>query len=100
MILYNTTYTLDKAKQHEWLYWMQQEYLPLVREGGLVVATRLLKLLTDVGQEGAVFSVQLDFETLKDYEVFLEKYASDLQQRMHFRFGGQLPAFSTLLEQI
>lgn len=100
MILYNTTYTLDKAKQHEWIYWIKQEYLPLAQETGLVVNTRLLKLLTDVGQEGVVFSVQLDFETAADYEAFLENHAPTLQQRLEFRFGVQLPAFSTLLEQL
>lgn len=100
MILYNTTYTFDTAIQHEWLYWMRREHIPAIMNTKLPVNNRLLRLVSDVGQQGVVVSVQLDFADMTDYEMFIETYAGLFDDRIQFRFGGKMASFSTILEEI
>lgn len=100
MILYNTTYTFDSASQHEWLYWMRSEHIPAVMNTGLPLNHRLLRLVSDVGQQGVVVSFQLDFASMADYQLFSDTYTDLLSDRMQFRFAGKLASFSTVLEEI
>lgn len=100
MIIYNTTYTLDAAIQHEWTYWVRTDYVPAILETGLVTASRVLRLLSDVGQQGIVCTVQLEFSDLSTYETFNADFADLFYGRMAFRFGTKLASFSTVLEDV
>lgn len=100
MIIYNTTYTLDTAIQHEWTYWVRTDYVPAILETGLVTASRVLRLISDVGQQGVVHTVQLEFNDLSTYETFSTNFVDLFYGRMAFRFGTRLASFSTLLEEV
>lgn len=100
MIIYNTTYTLDAAIQYEWTYWVRTDYLSVILETGLVTATRVLRLISDVGQQGVVYTIQLEFSDLSAYETFSADFIDLFYGRMAFRFGTKLASFSTVLEEV
>lgn len=100
MIIYNTTYTLDALVQHEWIYWVRTEYFPAVLETRLVANSRLLRLISDVGQQGIVLTLQLEFTDLSTYETFSTDFADLFYGRMAFRFGTKIASFSTVLEEV
>jgi hypothetical protein len=100
MIIYNTTYTLDAAIQHEWTYWVRTDYLPAILETGLVTESRVLRLISDVGQQGVVHTIQLGFSNLSTYETFSTEFVDLFYGRMAFRFGTKLASFSTVLEEV
>ncbi len=100
MIIYNTTYTLDAAIKHEWTYWVRTDYLPAIFETGLVSASRVLRLISDVGQQGVVYTIQLEFSDLNTYETYFADHVDLFYGRMAFRFGTKLASFSTVLEEV
>ena len=100
MILHNTTYSIAVETAPDWLRWMKAFQLPAVMATGLPVGHKVLRLLTELDNGGATYSVQLDFSTIADYEVYRTQHANALQQRIQHRFGGQFVSFDTLLEAI
>jgi hypothetical protein len=67
---------------------------------GLPINNRLLRLVSDVGQQGVVISFQLDFADMTDYETFSRTQADLFHNQIQFRFAGKLASFSTVLEEI
>lgn len=100
MIIHNTTYTLDTPVQYEWTYWVRTEYVPAVLETGVVAGSRLLRLVSDVGQQGVVLTLQLEFTDISRYETFVAEFADLFYERMIFRFGAKIASFSTVLEEV
>lgn len=100
MIIHNTTYTLDTPVQHEWTYWVRTEYVPAVLETGVVASSRLLRLMSDVGQQGVVLTLQMEFTDISRYELFVAEFADLFYERMTFRFGAKIASFSTVLEEL
>lgn len=100
MILYNTTYNVADEVAADWLRWMQRFYLPAVQATGLTTGHKILRLLTELDNGGATYSVQLDFASLETYQTYQTQHADSLRQRIQHRFGNQLVSFDTLLEVI
>jgi tricorn protease-like protein len=100
MILYNTTYSVAAEVGPDWVSWMKKFYLPAVMATRLPVGHKMLRLLTELDNEGITYSVQLDFNDMADYTTFLGQHADTMQKRIQHRFGGQYVSFDTLLEEI
>lgn len=98
MILYNTTYSVADEVAGDWLRWMKLFFIPAALATQLPVSHRVLRLLTELENGGTTYSIQLDFETLEAYDIYLELYADGLRQRIQHRFGNQFISFDTLLE--
>ncbi|MBD2699348.1 DUF4286 family protein [Spirosoma sp. BT702] len=99
MIVYNTTYSVATEVADDWLRWMKRFYVPAVLATELPLSHRILRLLTEIDNQGVTYSVQLDFDTLGDYTTYQEQHADALRQRIQHRFGGQYVSFDTLLEE-
>ncbi|QMW00156.1 DUF4286 family protein [Spirosoma foliorum] len=98
MILYNTTYSVADEVAADWLRWMKLFFIPAALATKLPVSHRVLRLLTELENGGTTYSIQLDFETLEAYNIYLELHADGLRQRIQHRFGNQFISFATLLE--
>ena len=99
MILYNTTYSIASEVDADWLRWMKRFYLPAVMATELPVGHKILRLLTELDNEGVTYSVQLDFSTMADYAAYQQYHADTLRQRIQHRFANQFISFDTLLEE-
>ena len=100
MILHNTTYSVAPETSLDWLHWMKTVQLPAIMATGLPVGHRLLQLLTEIGNGGVTYSVQLDFSTMADYKAYQAYHADAMERRIQHRFGGQYVSFDTLLEEV
>lgn len=100
MILYNTTYSVASEVADDWLRWMKRFFLPAAFATGLPVSSRVLRLLTELDNGGVTYSIQIDFNTLTDYQTYLEQHADGLRQRIQHRFSNQFISFDTLLEEV
>lgn len=100
MILYNTTYSVANEVADDWLNWMKRFYLPTAMDTELPVAHRVLRLLTELDNGGMTYSIQLDFESMAAYNLFLNLHADALRLRIQHRFGNQFVSFDTLLEEV
>jgi hypothetical protein len=100
MILYNTTYSVAIEVGSDWLRWMKKFQIPAVMATGLPVGHKIRRLLTELDNGGVTYSLQLDFNTMEDYETYQQRHANALQERIWHRFGGQFVSFDTLLEDV
>ncbi|GAA4465910.1 DUF4286 family protein [Nibrella saemangeumensis] len=99
MILYNVTINIDKAVEEEWLRWMKEEHVPEVMATGIPVASKVLRLLTEVENGGSTYTFQYTFNTLKEYVIYHERYSPALQQKVLDRYPNKFVSFRSLLEE-
>lgn len=100
MIIANTTFSVAEEIATDWLRWMKKFHLTAVMNTGLPQAHRMLHLLTELDNGAVTYTVQLDFTTRADYDLYLAIQADTMQQRIQHRFGNQFVSFDTLLEEV
>ena len=100
MIVANTTFSVAQEIAADWLRWMKTFHLPAVMNTGLPQSYRMLHLLTELDNGAVTYTVQLDFTTRAEYDLYLATQADAMHQRVQHRFGGQFVSFDTLLEDV
>ncbi|QRR03358.1 DUF4286 family protein [Dyadobacter sandarakinus] len=99
MIIYNITVNISYAAEKNWLHYMKQEHLPAIMATGLPVDARVLRLLTEIENEGSTYTSQFTFRTMEDFLAYQTGFQSEFQERHHAIFNGQYVSFRTLLEE-
>jgi hypothetical protein len=99
MYIYNVTVNLSEEIHEEWLRWMKEVHMPDVMKTGCFTACRILKVLF-VSDQGHTYSLQYNFNTMPDIELYQEKFAPALQAEHKAKFGDKYHAFRTLLEVV
>ncbi|WP_128548498.1 DUF4286 family protein [Larkinella soli] len=100
MILYNVTINIDKAVEQEWLGWMQEVHVPEVMATGLPVASKVLRLLTEVDNGGTTYTFQYSFRRMEDYVQYQDRFSTGLQQKVLERYPDRFVSFRSLLEEV
>ncbi len=101
MIIYNTTYCIEKDVLGECLEYLKESYIPRAASGGFLMSPRMHRILGGVGDgEAASYSVQFRVKNQETLEWWLESEGQALQQELVARFGAKVVGFSTLLEEI
>ena len=100
MVLYNVTINIEDDVHGEWLQWMREHHIPKLLLTGLFVDTKLLKLLTEVENNGTTYSFQYFLDSMEDYLEYENKYATALRMDHDARYAGKYVSFRTLLEVI
>ncbi|MEZ4905029.1 MAG: DUF4286 family protein [Spirosomataceae bacterium] len=98
MILYSVTININRTVETDWLQWMKQVHIPEAIAAGLPLENKLLRLLTEIENEGTTFSCQYYFQTMEDYFTYEKIHSPALQQKHHERYQNQYVSFRTLLE--
>jgi len=97
MILYNVTIIIEDSIHDPWLKWMQEIHIEQVMDTGCFVSNRMLKVL-DSPNEGITYCIQYVADSLDKYEVYREKYSTDLQAEFPAEFSNKFVSFRTLME--
>ncbi len=100
MIIYNITFNINFPAEKEWLQYMKNHYMPKILETGLPVECKMFRLLTEIENEGATYTVQFRFNCMEDFMAYQTKYQSSLIDKHHNMFNGQYVSFRTLLEEV
>lgn len=98
MYLYNVTVNLEDSIHDEWMEWMIGKHVAEVMATGCFVAHRMLKVLTEIENNGTTYSVQYYFNAMSDFERYQDKFAPALRQEGVKKFGEKMMTFRTLLE--
>jgi uncharacterized protein DUF4286 len=99
MIIYNVTLAVEEAILDEWIPWMINDHIPEVMATGKFVDWKMYKVLLE--KEGSItFSVQYFAENLTHVQLYLTQHAPELQAKHRDRFGSDVVAFRTVLEEI
>jgi hypothetical protein len=101
MIIYNVTCNIPESIEEEWVHWMKHVHIPEVIATEKFTGFKMLKLLTVVADnEGVNYAVQYFCSSLEDYNEYAEKYAPALKDKTFRKYGEQVLAFRTLLEEV
>ena len=101
MIIYNVTCNIPESIEGEWVHWMKHVHIPEVIATEKFTGFKILKLLTTVeDNEGVNYAIQYYCQSLDDYEDYMNRFAPALRQKTFDRYGEQVLAFRTLLEEV
>ncbi len=98
MYLYNVTVNVEDDIHDDWLVWMRSTHIPAVMETGCFAANRMLKLLSEIENNGTTYSLQYYFNKMEDYVRYQDKFSKSLQAEPTERYRDKFVAFRTLLE--
>ena len=99
MIVYNITINISYPFEKEWVSYMKSVHIPKILSTGLPIEVKLLRLLTEIENEGATYTSQFTFRTMEDFLAYQTDHQTELQENHHQRFNGQYVSFRTLLEE-
>ncbi|KAA0989959.1 DUF4286 family protein [Dyadobacter aurulentus] len=99
MIIYNITVNISYEAENEWLSYMKGIHIPEILATKLPLECKLLRLLTEIENEGATYTTQFTFRTMEDFLAYQTSFQADFQERHHSLFNGKYVSFRTLLEE-
>ena len=100
MLLYNVTVGIDKDVEFEWLEWMKVEHIPEVMNTGMFVEFKMYKVLHDQEDGNVSYSIQYFARTINHINIYFEKFAPKLLEKLRIRFKDKHVAFMTLLQEV
>ena len=99
MIIYNVTMAVEMAIHDEWIAWMANEHIPEVMATGKFVDVKMYKVLLEK-EDSITYSVQYFAESLAQVQLYLAQHAHELQAKHQQKYGSDVVAFRTVLEEI
>jgi hypothetical protein len=101
MIIYNVTCNIPLSIEAEWVHWMKHEHIPEVIATEKFTGFKMLKLLTEVdGNEGVNYAIQYFCHSMDDYNDYADNHGPALKAKTYAKYGEQVLAFRTLLEEV
>jgi len=100
MFVFNITTKVDHAISEEWLQWQKKIHIPEIMATGLFYDHRLYQLLEHDDAEGKTFVSQFLTNSKINYNEYLQQFAPQLQKKSLEKWGGQVIAFPSLLENL
>ncbi|MCE7066195.1 DUF4286 family protein [Dyadobacter sp. CY326] len=99
MIIFNITVNISHTAEKEWLHYMKTVQIPEILSTTLPIECKLLRLLTEIENEGSTYTCQFSFRTMEDFLAYQTHFQADIQERHHQLFNGQYVSFRTLLQE-
>ena len=100
MLFHNITYNIDVNAEADFLDWMRNTHIPNVMLTGFPKSFKMLKLLTEIDNGGATYSVQYFFDSIEGFEVYENDYLDDLNLVVDKRYRGKYVFFASLLQEL
>jgi len=77
MIIYNTSYILHSTIEHEFCKWIQEQFIPLIKETGTFSQSYFCKVMVQQEDGSQTYSLQLFFKNKAQFD----KYREDFEPR-------------------
>jgi hypothetical protein len=100
MLIYNVTTKVDWSIADEWVKWMQETHIPEVMGSGCFEKHQLVRLLDIDEQEGPTYAAQYYATSKISYEDYIDKYATELREKVINKWGNKFISFRTLMELV
>jgi hypothetical protein len=99
MIVYNTTFHIDKEILEEALVYFKKNYIPDAIADGILVQPCLRRIMHDTG-EGVNYAVQFHAANMDTLKAWLEKKGDSIHRALTTYFGDKISGFTTLMEVV
>jgi hypothetical protein len=100
MFVYNVTVSIDPSIEKDWVEWMKSTHVPQVMATGMFIEHKMLKLLTEVEDQGVTYAMQYLFDDMAKYDRYQAEFAPALQADHTSRYKDRFVAFRTVLQLI
>ena len=100
MIVYNTTFHIQKEILDECIDYLKIHYIPKAMDSGFLRNPYLRRILSSGNEEGESYCVQFHVKNTDTLNYWLQNEGTALQQGLVGRFKEKVVGFSTLLEEI
>jgi len=100
MVVFNTTFSIDKDIHQEFMDFLLESFIPLAMESGILTLPRLSKIVSHGEDEGVSLALEFqaeDFDALEDWQ---NNESADVFSRLIDAFGDKVVGFSTFMEVI
>lgn len=100
MIVYNTTFHIEKEILAECLDYLKADYIPRASVGGFLHRPCLRRVMQTADNEGESYSVQFHVKNVDTLNYWLQGEGGAMHKELVARFGSKVVGFTTLLEEI
>lgn len=100
MIIYNTTFHIEKEAHIACVDYLKKEYIPQAVSSGFLLKPRLRRVLQNEENEGESYAVQFHVKNVDTLNFWLKREGMALQQTLVTKFGPKVAGFTTLLEEV
>ena len=101
MLIFNTTYAVEKKELASFVNWVREVMIPTVHAEGTLHSGRLSQILDNIPDaENLSFSLQFCVEDSATLHKWYRSQGCELQKQMKKVFGNRVIGFPTLMEVI
>lgn len=100
ILLINETFIIDHSVNDQWFDWFTNEFIPIVKDSGIVKDVILSKIQGDYNQDGENYAFQFKIK-VDDYISYQNNsQLNSLQSKMRVDFRHKFGSFVTVLEVV
>jgi hypothetical protein len=101
MIIYNVTLSINPEIETEVLSWLKDEHIPEVIETGVFIGYTMFKVLEQPNAPiHNSYAIQYKLESWDKFNQYETQFATALKSKTQAKFGENVLAFRTFLEEI
>ncbi len=100
MIIYNTTFHVEKVIKEHFLIFLRDEYIPFVTKDRTLKSPRLTRVFSQNKDDGYSYALEFKVDDVDALETWQKLYAKDIQTMLYNKFNQQVLSFATLLQHI
>ena len=100
MIVFNTTFHIDRDILSESLAFLKSDYIPKVLAGRRLTNPSMRRILHDNQEEGESLAIQFHVENMDVLQRWLEEEGIAIKSELVARFQQRMIGFSTIMEEL
>lgn len=101
MIIYNVTLSINPNIEEEVLDWLKSTHIPAVMETGLFLNNAIYKIVENpIERKHNSYAIQYKLDSWDKFDYYFKNYAPKLQAITKTKYGENVLAFRTFLEEI
>lgn len=100
MIVYNTTFHIEKEVQQEALEYLKNNYIRKAILSGFLLQPCLRRVMQTEQEEGISLSIQFHVKNVDTLNYWLQQEGNAMLKELVSHFGHKIAGFTTLLEEI
>lgn len=98
-IIYNTSFIINEEIEEEWIAFIREHYLSVVRQHGFCEDVIFTRVSIDQ-PEGKTYSLQLVFNDEAQHNHFLDNWLPSIEEKIIRQYANRYVCFSSVLTEI
>lgn len=100
MIVFNTTFHVEKSLKEDFIEYMLQKFIPASTKSGILRSPRLVQVFGSEAEEGLSFSLEFSTSDLITLEKWNKEESNAVYTPLLNEFKDKIAGFSTIMQTI